>query len=60
VRAVFFTPGTPVGAITRPSNTLANYLEDAENQDGWGAGANDIYVVPTANTLDRDRLISLP
>ena len=62
VRAVFFTPGTPIAPITRPSDLLSYYLEDAENQDGWsGLGiANDLYVIPTAQTFDRDRLISLP
>ena len=59
-RALFFTPGTPIGTLTRPSNTLASYLEDAENQDGWSASPNDVYVLPTSNTLDRDRLVSMP
>lgn len=60
VNAVFFTSGTPVGSITRPSNSLSDYLEDSENRDGWSAGANDTYVPPTASAVDRDRLITLP
>ncbi len=60
VGAVFFMPGTPVGSIVRPSNRLADYLEDAENQDGWGVGANDAYVVPTSSLNDRDRVYTLP
>jgi hypothetical protein len=52
VAALFFTPGTPRGAVVRPSNTLADYLEDAQNNDG----ANDLYVTPTAAALDRDRI----
>lgn len=62
VRAVFFMPGTPIGSITRPSIRLSDYLEDLENQDGWsGLGiANDLYVVPSSTTLDRDRLYSFP
>ena len=60
VDAVFFTPGTPIGAIVRPSNNLSDYLEDAENRDGWGSGANDIYVIPTSGLNDRDRITALP
>ncbi len=52
VSALLFTPGTPLGAIFRPSNNLAHYLENAQNNDG----ANDLYVTPTATALDRDRL----
>ena len=52
ISAIFFTPGTPLVGVTRPSNTLANYLQDAANNDN----ANDIYVTPTATALDRDRL----
>ena len=59
ISALFFTPGTPRGTISRPSNNLADYLEDAQNQDGWGGGANDIYVTPTAKTFDRDRIYTL-
>ena len=52
ISAIFFTPGTPLVGITRPSNTLADYLEDAANNDN----ANDTYVTPTATAPDRDRL----
>lgn len=52
ISAIFFTPGTPLVGITRPSNTLANYLQDAANNDN----ANDTYVTPTATALDRNRL----
>ncbi len=60
VDMVFFTPGTPMGAIVRPSDTLSDYIEDNENQDGWSAGANDVYVVPTSTLNDRDRIYTLP
>ena len=60
VDMVFFTPGTPMGAIVRPSDTLSDYLEDNENRDGWSAGANDVYVVPTSKLNDRDRIYTLP
>lgn len=60
VGAVFFTPGTPIGNIFRPSDYLSDYLEDPENQDGWGIGANDIYVTPTSRLNDRDRVYTLP
>ena len=64
VPALFFMPGTPLNAAWRvfpvPDNNLAHYLEgSAENQDGWGGGANDSYVMPTAVTLDRDRVFTL-
>jgi len=52
ISAIFFTPGTPRTGITRPSTTLADYLEDAENSDG----NDDTYVTPTATALNRDRL----
>lgn len=58
--AVFFTPGSPLSTVSRPSNTLSDYLEDTENQDGWSGGANDTYVIPAATVQDRDRLYSLP
>jgi len=61
ISAIFFTPGTPlytpgppVAAITRPSNTLADYLEDTENKNG-----DDSYVTPIAPPApapDRDRI----
>lgn len=59
ISALFFTPGTPLAAINRPGNNLSDYLEDAENRDGWSTGANDIYVTPTAKTFDRDRIYTL-
>jgi len=55
VAALIFTPGTPLGAIVRPSNVVSNYLEDAANNDN----ANDLYVTPalaSGAVLDRDRL----
>lgn len=60
VDMVFFTPGTPTGAIVRPNDTLSDYLEDNENRDGWSAGANDVYVAPTSILNDRDRIYTLP
>ncbi len=62
VSTLFFMPGTPISnaRFNNPSNSLADYLEDTENQDGWSAGANDTYVIPTSTSMDRDRLYSLP
>jgi hypothetical protein len=60
IRALFFMPGTPIGAASRPSNSLTDYLEDPQNQMGWSAGANDTYAAPTSLANDRDRLIQLP
>lgn len=59
VAALFFMPGSPVGSVTRPTNSLSDYLEDAENRDGWQAGANDIYVTPTSISQDRDRIYTI-
>ncbi|QLG89655.1 hypothetical protein HQ393_16150 [Chitinibacter bivalviorum] len=66
--ALFILPGTPLGSIVRiaatqttgslVSTNLADYLEDPSNQDAWGAGADDIYTVPTA--LSNDRLYVVP
>ena len=62
------TAGSPLGALVRSkhsaptqlqSTTLADYLEDAANQDGWSGGpAADLYLrpAPTGN----DRLYLLP
>lgn len=58
--ALFFTPGTPIGAVVRPSDALSDYLEDGENRDGWAVNANDRYVVPTSLLNDRDRVYTLP
>jgi hypothetical protein len=52
VSLVFLTPGSPAAGITRPSNTLANYLQDSQNNDH----SNDIYVMPTATGRSRDRI----
>jgi hypothetical protein len=60
VDMVFFTPGTPLGSIVRPSDTLSDYLEDSENRDGWRFSANDVYVVPSSTLNDRDRIYTLP
>lgn len=52
---VLFTPGAPLPGITRPSNNLDDYLEDAENRDGWGntmPGAGQ-YVTPSTTANDR-------
>lgn len=63
VPALFFMPGTPLNAAWRVSGVLdtdlTHYLEDTENRDGWGAGANAIYVTPATTTLDRDRIFIL-
>ena len=53
--ALFFMPGTPLGSITRPSNNLLDYLEDAENQN-----MDDIYVKPGTTTTSNDSLYTLP
>lgn len=59
IAALFFMPGSPVGGVVRPTNSLSDYLEDTENRDGWQAGANDIYVTPTSVAHDRDRLYTI-
>jgi hypothetical protein len=50
-KAVFFMPGTPIGGITRPTNTMSDYLEDAESNEEWTAG-DHIYVNPTSSSND--------
>src|ERR1039457_1617943 len=56
VRTLFFMPGTPVDPQQRISTsdvgTLSNYLEDSENNDN----NDDLYVTPTSQAADRDRL----
>lgn len=52
ISAIVLTPGTPLGTITRPSNTVGDYIEDPANKDG----KDDIYITPTATAFDRDRL----
>ncbi len=56
VRALFFMPGTPIAPQQRISTsdvaTLSNYLEDSQNKDN----NNDLYVTPTSQAADRDRL----
>ncbi|MEO8331546.1 MAG: hypothetical protein ABI479_03875, partial [Gallionella sp.] len=52
VRALFFMPGTPIGALVRTPTDLTHYLDDAGNNDD----ANDLYVTPTSQAGDRDRL----
>ncbi len=50
-KALFFMPGTPIGSITRPSNTMSYYLEDAENNEEWTTG-DHIYTNPTSSSND--------
>ena len=59
-KALFFMPGPPLGALTRPSTSLSTYLEDPANQDGWTspAPAADSYVTPTS--ISNDSLYILP
>jgi type II secretory pathway pseudopilin PulG len=52
VRALFFMPGTPIGTLVRSVTTLPDYLEDLQNNDD----ANDLYITPTSQAQDRDRL----
>lgn len=56
VRALFFMPGTPIGTLTRSPTNLTHYLQDSGNYDD----ANDLYVTPTSQAGDRDRLYRLP
>jgi len=56
VRVLFFMPGTPIGTLTRSLTSLPDYLEDTANNDD----SNDLYVTPTSQALDRDRLYWLP
>ena len=51
---VLITPGPPKAGSVRPSTSLADYLDDAANQDGWdGSGSPDAYVTPTSSANDR-------
>ncbi len=56
VRTLFFMPGTPINPQQRTSTTdlgtLSNYLEDSENKDN----NDDLYITPTSQAADRDRL----
>ncbi|OGS90635.1 MAG: hypothetical protein A2Z95_04170 [Gallionellales bacterium GWA2_60_18] len=54
--ALFFLPGTPLGALIRTPNTLSEYLEDSENNDN----NDDLYITPTSSAGDRDRIYRLP
>ncbi|MEW6313754.1 MAG: hypothetical protein AB1513_06880 [Pseudomonadota bacterium] len=56
VSALFFMPGTPIDTLIRAPDKLSDHLEDTENNDG----ANDRYVTPTSQFLDKDRLYRLP
>jgi hypothetical protein len=49
-KVLFFMPGTYSG--TRAIDDLTQYLEDAQNNDN----ANDTFVTPTSQSMDRDRL----
>lgn len=54
VDMVLLTPGAPPTGVSRPSTNLADYLDDAENQDGWvGTPAPDAYSTPASATNDR-------
>jgi len=55
VSALFFTPGTPPTGINRPTNILAAYLRDAQNNDG----TNDLYDAPSSAAPDRNRIMTL-
>lgn len=56
VHALFFMPGTPIGTLIRNPIILSDYLEDPQNNDD----SNDLYVTPTSQAQDRDRLYLLP
>ena len=63
VGAVFLMPGSPTGGQSRTgaaNQVLTNYLEDAENVDGWSVGANDLYASPASTARNRDRIYTLP
>lgn len=50
---VLITPG-PAGA-SRPSTSLSDYLEDAENRDN-----DDVFQTPSSTAYARDRIYTLP
>lgn len=60
VHVAFFMPGTPAAGVVRPSVNWMDYVQDAENHDndtdGDGDPNNDVYVAPSAQALDRDRI----
>jgi hypothetical protein len=55
ISALFLMPGTPLAATARPSNVIADYLEDGANNDG----ADDTYVTPAAGSAaSRDHMFT--
>lgn len=56
---VIVAPGSTKSGRIRPSSTLVNYLEDAENQDAWTTGAAQRNFIKPKNTSN-DQLRSVP
>ena len=53
--AVLIMPGPLYATASRPSVNLSDFLEDADNRDGWSGSppAADQLIVPTLNSNDR-------
>jgi type II secretory pathway pseudopilin PulG len=65
VHVLFFMPGTPIPANLVPGpnraiNNLSDYLEAQPTVDQNNDDADDRYVTPTSQDVDRDRLYWLP
>ena len=59
VQAVFILPGTALPTQNRPSTAIADYIEDAENQDGWPGPGNYTYVNSGSKLPTRDRVVAI-
>ncbi len=58
VSALIMTPGTPGPGINRPNNTLADYLKDAQNNDGGQIDMSS--VCPTPPELGSSPYVGVP
>ena len=57
---VLFAPGSALGALTRPSNSLANYLEDASNNDAWTSLSSGQASFSATSSAGNDQIRSIP
>lgn len=58
-QALVMLPGTPVGATLSDPPTLAEMLEDAENQDAWNSGGGGQLRFVTPSELSNDQVFVL-
>ncbi len=59
VQALLLLPGTPAGAVSSPP-TLAELLEDADNQDAWADGTPGQLQFVTPSESANDQLFASP